>query len=848
MNELKGLTTDEVVRSREKYGRNVLTPPERKSLWVKFVEKFADPLIIILLVAGTLSVCISLYEYFCAGHGASVFFEPVGIFVAILLATGLSFIFEEQAEREFLVLNMVNDEEPVQVIRASGAMMVPKCDIVVGDIVLLATGQEVPADGRLVEAVTMSVDESTLTGESLCHKTTDESHFDPEATYPSNRVLRGTKVMEGHGVMVVDHVGDATENGKVYTEAQIDEGKRTPLDMQFVRLGNLISWSSYAVGFLIVMGRISVWFMTNDGFDAESFVTYILQSFMLAVTLVVCSVPEGLPMAVTLSLAYSMKRMLRTNNLVRKMHACETMGATTVICTDKTGTLTQNRMTVVDTLVVGENTQLCMNMAVNSTAMLDVEGKPVGNPTEGALLVWLKDKGFDYLSMRNEVRKISEVPFCTERKYMSTTVCRGDREVTFIKGAPEIVAEMCGTEVPEEVLVWQRQAKRTLAFASDGVLSGFVAIADPVRDEVPGAIAECHRAGIVVKVVTGDTVGTACEIARQIGLVVGKENVITGPEFAALTDDELSARANDIKVIARARPADKKRMVEALQRLGHVVAVTGDGTNDAPALNAANVGLSMGDGTAVAKQASDITIVDNSFASIGRAVMWGRSLYQNIQRFIMFQMTINVAACLVVLGGAFMDTRSPLTVTQMLWINLIMDTFAAMALASLPPNKEVMQCGPRRQSDFIISRSMWVRILGMGVGFAVFLLLVLWRMQHVESNDLFDLVNFAGLPSGGHFHLTDHECSLFFTTFVMLQFWNMFNARAFATGHSALDLRGCKGFRIIALMIFFGQILIVQVGGHFFNVTPLSFYEWFSVIAVTSLVFVAGEVYRYCKK
>ena len=862
-NHHMGLTAAEVAASRERHGRNVLTPPAKTPLWRKFLGKFNDALIIILLVAGLLSVGISCYEYFGLHEGARVWFEPVGIFIAILLATGLSFIFETKAEREFEVLNRVADEEPVQVMRDGRPCMVPKSDVVVGDIVFLATGQEIPADGTLLEAVAMSVDESSLTGEPICCKTTDERLFDSEATYASNMVLRGTKVMEGHGVMRVASVGDHTENGKVHTEAQIDDGKRTPLDQQFDRLGRVIAWNSYAIGGLIVVGRIVVWFALHNEADSglTDLITYLLQSLMIAVTLVVCSVPEGLPMAVTLSLAYSMRRMLKTNNLVRKMHACETMGATTVICTDKTGTLTQNRMRVMEVVEGGcatlngvENCSpiLYECMACNSTAMLDADGQPIGNPTEGALLLWLKERGQDYSTLRQGARRIAEEPFNTERKYMSVTVMSAvtGKETRYVKGAPEIVAQMCGCEVPAVVAEWQAKAMRTLAFAVDGQWLACCAISDPVREDVPAAVAECRGAGIEIKIVTGDTPGTAREIARQIALLSPGEadnqesmqsKIITGPEFAALSDDELTERVADIRIIARARPMDKKRLVEALQRRGEVVAVTGDGTNDAPALKAAHVGLSMGDGTAVAKEASDITIIDNSFASIGRAVMWGRSLYQNIQRFIMFQMTINVVACLVVLAGAFMDTTSPLSVTQMLWVNLIMDTFAAMALASLPPNEAVMGDRPRSRKAFIINLPMIKNIVGVGFLFAALLILLLYRMEHVESTDIIDLFTASAT---GHCHPSRHELTIFFTIFVMLQFWNMFNARAFATGSSALHLHGCRWFVIIASLILFGQIAIVELVPDFFGVEPLRLYEWLIIILATSPVLLIGELLR----
>lgn len=872
-----GLDEREVAESRSKYGLNILTPPKGTPLWKKFMEKFRDPLIIILLIAGGLSLCISFYEYFSLGRGGEAFFEPVGIFAAIFLATGLAFYFEHKADKEFELLNQVNDDEPVQVIRCGNVTEIPKKEVVVGDIVILNTGNDIPADGELLEAVTLSVDESTLTGEPFCAKTTDPEQFDSEATFPSNHVLRGTRVIEGHGMMRVTAVGDSTENGKVFTEAQIDNNVKTPLNEQLDRLGRLISKISYILAIVIVVGRCILYFTEFD-FEWLGFVTYILQSLMVAVALVVVSVPEGLPMAVTLSLAYSMRRMLKSNNLVRKMHACETMGATTVICTDKTGTLTENQMRIYSTnfyVPDSDKKYIYQGIAVNSTAELDRSAekpKVLGNPTEGALLLWLDGQGIDYRTLREEVSLVEELPFSTERKYMASLVKTSDgKEILYVKGAPEIVFGLCRNYpagvtkegISDLLLNYQAQAMRTLGFAyqvlkpGDKTISdkkvvadnlnfiGVVAISDPVRATVPGAVKEVLDAGIKVKIVTGDTPGTAKEIARQIGLwkdgTDGDKNVITGDEFAKLTDEELRKRVGDFKIIARARPLDKKRLVEALRADNEVVAVTGDGTNDAPALKAAHVGLSMGDGTSVAKEASDITIIDNSFTSIGRAVMWGRSLYLNIRRFILFQMTVNVVACLIVLFGSFMGVQSPLTVTQMLWVNLIMDTFAAMALASLPPSEAVMRDKPRRRTDFIINSSMWRDIIGTG---GLFFLLLLGLLYYFNHTDITSLTQVGRVPMGQYDGLSGYELSLFFTIFVFLQFWNMFNARAFATGRSALHLEGCSGFLSTACVIVLGQILIVTVGGRFFSVEPLKFIDWAIVIGGTSLVLWIGELVR----
>ena len=924
-----GLTDAEVAASREKYGSNVLTPPEKEPLWKQFLGKFADPLIIVLLIAGALSVGISFYEFFGLQHGAEVFFEPAGIFVAILLATGLAFYFERQADKEFSLLNQVNDDEPVEVYRNGQLTQVPRRDIVVGDLIVINTGEEVAADGQLVEAVHLHMDESTLTGEPMCAKSTDPADADPNATYPTDHVMKGTKAMEGHGVMRVLAVGDRTEQGKVFEAAQIDDSVKTPLHEQLDGLAGLITKLSYACAALIIVGRLIVFFHwapaaftlvvptalffwmvvckfkvwrwpaitaaiagyfaalvgmslwchhlladaagTLVPADTGVLIAYILQTLMIAVTLIVVSVPEGLPMAVTLSLAYSMRRMLKTNNLVRKMHACETMGATTVICTDKTGTLTQNQMRVDDIKVYDAKIPAALmheGLAVNSTAELDYTGaKPqvLGNPTEGALLLWLHDQGVDYRPLREAVQTVAELPFTTERKYMATMVrsaAMPGKTVLFVKGAPEIVFSLCATAdvdkatLDAQLLAYQQRAMRTLGFAYQVVEDGddtiadqrvtarrlhfiaIAAIADPVRAEVPDAVRECVQAGIRIKVVTGDTPGTAREIGRQIGLWTDADDdshIITGPEFAALSDAELEARIMDLKIIARARPMDKKRLVETLQRMHQVVAVTGDGTNDAPALKAAHGGLSMGDGTSVAKEASDITIVDNSFSSIGKAVMWGRSLYQNIQRFLLFQLTVNVTACFIVLCGAFMGTESPLTVTQMLWINLIMDTFAAVALASLPPSEQVMTDKPRDRRAFILTRAMKANIIGVGGFFFLMLLALLYVFQHADICCVTDLFHFSLGEKGV---VTDYELTLLFTIFVMTHFFYLFNARAFSTRRSALHFKGCRGLLLIAAIIMVGQVLMVELPGlqQFFNVTSMSLEDWVIVTLGSSLV------------
>lgn len=882
----EGLSDKEVAESRARYGANLLTPVARVSVWRKFLEKFQDPTIIILLVAALLSIGVSVYEVYYHERGSEAFLEPMGILFAVLLATGLAFYFEQKADREFTILNKVNDDEPVRVIRNGHTMEVPKQSVVVGDIVVVESGDEVPADGELLESVSLSVDESMLTGEPIASKSARPEAMDREATFPTNHLLRGTRVVEGHGVCRVFAVGDATENGKVFHAAQIDDSVRTPLNEQLDRLGSMISKLGYGIALLVLVGRMSVylWGGGMEPFEWSEFITYLLQTIMIAVTVVVVSVPEGLPMAVTLSLAYSMQKMLQTNNLVRKMHACETMGATTVICTDKTGTLTENLMTVAEAQFYGTEgagSRLVQEgLVFNSTATLDKASdgstRVFGNPTEGALLLWLDREGVAIDEVASEAKVVAQIPFSTERKYMATIVQSSEGSfILYVKGAPEMVLGLSSQvegaidrqSIEAELVKYQSQAMRTLGFAyqrlerieegiADGKLVakeltflGIVAISDPVRVDVPPAIRECLTAGIDVKIVTGDTVATAREVARQIGLWQGgdgEEQIVTGPEVAEMSDEELEERIGKIKVVSRARPLDKQRLVEALQRRNQVVAVTGDGTNDAPALKSAHVGLSMGDGTSIAKEASDITIVDNSFASIGRAVMWGRSLYQNIQRFILFQMTVNVAACLIVLAGAFLGTDTPLTVTQMLWVNLIMDTFAAMALASLPPSARVMHEKPRDRSSFIIDKAMGRGILMVGGLFFV-ILLALYYLFHTydirSMTDLFSLSMVDGLPT-----ISRYEQSLFFTLFVWLQFWNMFNARAFKSGRSAFHFKGARGFVLIALVILVGQLFIVNFGGEMFSVTPLMWKDWLLTFVLTSPVLLIGELVRVIRK
>lgn len=860
---LNGLSDQEVIESRNKNGINLLTPPKRPSMWKLYWEKFQDPVIRILLVAAVFSLAISVFE--------NEYAETIGIFFAIFLATGIGFYFEYDANKKFDLLNAVGEEIPVTVIRNGKIREIPRKEIVVGDIVILNTGEEVPADGKLLEAVSLQVNESTLTGELMVAKSTDEAHFDKEATYPSDEVMRGTTITDGHGIMRVERVGDTTEIGKVARQATEQSQEQTPLNIQLSRLASLIGKAGFTIAiltFIIFTSKdlyeyLSVTAVT-DWHQWLDIARIVLKYFMMAVTLIVVAVPEGLPMSVSLSLALNMRRMLKTNNLVRKMHACETMGAITVICTDKTGTLTQNLMQVYDSKLDESRADvIAEGISANSTAFLEEkDGKPngVGNPTEIALLLWLNGKGKDYMSLREAAKVVNQLTFSTERKYMATLVESPviGKRVLYVKGAPEIVMGKCNlpTEQIEannrQLLEYQNKAMRTLGLAyrvvsdeaetdcatlvAEGGLTflGIFAISDPIRHDVPAAVERCQSAGISIKIVTGDTPGTATEIARQIGLWKPEDterNRITGVEFAALTDEEALDRVLDLKVMSRARPMDKQRLVQLLQQKGAVVAVTGDGTNDAPALNHAQVGLSMGTGTSVAKEASDITLLDDSFNSIATAVMWGRSLYKNIQRFIVFQLTINVVALLSVLLGAFFGSELPLTVTQMLWVNLIMDTFAAMALASIAPSADVMNEKPRRRSDFIITPTMRNHIFGVGLAFLVLLMGA--------------LAYFNNLLGG----MNTHHLTMFFTLFVMLQFWNLFNASVFGTNHSVFkDANHAKGMLSVAAIILVGQIIIVTFGGKVFRTEPLSVAEWLYIVGGTSFVLWIGEASRAVKR
>ena len=865
-NKRIGLTDEQVKQSREQHGRNVLTPPQRTSLWKLYLDKYRDPIIQILLVAAFISLILAFIE--------KNFMETIGIFVAVFLATTVGFYFERDAAKKFNLLTALSEEQPVKVRRNGKVMEIPRHDVVVGDVVLVEVGDEVPADGELIVCNDLQINESTLTGEPVTEKSLEGGG---DGAYPRNVILRSTMVMNGRGEFVVTAVGDATEIGKVAKKSTEQTSVETPLHMQLDKLAKMISKVgsvvSVAAFFIFLIHDI----LTNPAWGGKDYfymAEIVLNYFMMAVTLIVMAVPEGLPMAITLSLALNMRRMLKSNNLVRKLHACETMGAVTVICTDKTGTLTQNKMQVSALeLKQGDEALLDTAIALNSTAELN-DGKPIGNPTESALLLWLDAQGKDYVELRKQVKVLKQLPFSTERKMMATLAEVDGAQYLFVKGAPEIVMKKCVIEdrmlrqTAEELDEWQHKAMRTLAFAykkvetsimrtstaevvalldaDDLLLQAIAAIADPIRPDVPAAVQECRHAGIEVKVVTGDTAATAMEIGKQIGVFEDEpENIgadgsltsldqqmITGEEWEALSDDEAYERAKDIRVMSRARPTDKQRLVAMLQKRGEVVAVTGDGTNDAPALHYAHVGLSLGSGTSVAKEASDMTLLDDSFKSIANAVMWGRSLYRNLQRFLFFQLVVNVAALLLVLGGSVIGTEMPLTVTQILWVNLIMDTFAALALASLPPSHEVMNEKPRKASDFIINKSIGFGILFCGI---VFFLVMFALLVYCERRG-----------KGG---VDVHELTMFFTTFVMIQFWNLFNAKALMSHRTAFrHFLKDKGMILVLVLVLVGQWIIVTFGGEMFRTTPLSLHEWLLIIGSTSVVLWAGELWRAFKR
>ena len=865
-NKRIGLTDEQDKQSREQHGRNVLTPPQRTSLWKLYLDKYRDPIIQILLVAAFISLILAFIE--------KNFMETIGIFVAVFLATTVGFYFERDAAKKFNLLTALSEEQPVKVRRNGKVMEIPRHDVVVGDVVLVEVGDEVPADGELIVCNDLQINESTLTGEPVTEKSLEGGG---DGAYPRNVILRSTRVMNGRGEFVVTAVGDATEIGKVAKKSTEQTSVETPLHMQLDKLAKMISKVgsvvSVAAFFIFLIHDI----LTNPAWGGKDYfymAEIVLKYFMMAVTLIVMAVPEGLPMAITLSLALNMRRMLKSNNLVRKLHACETMGAVTVICTDKTGTLTQNKMQVSALeLKQGDEALLDTAIALNSTAELN-DGKPIGNPTESALLLWLDAQGKDYEELRRQVNVLKQLPFSTERKMMATLAEVDGAQYLFVKGAPEIVMKKCVIEdrmlrqTAEELDEWQHKAMRTLAFAykkvetsimrtstaevvalldaDDLLLQAIAAIADPIRPDVPAAVQECRHAGIEVKVVTGDTAATALEIGKQIGVFEDEpENIgadgsltsldqqmITGEQWEALSDDEAYERAKDIRVMSRARPTDKQRLVAMLQKRGEVVAVTGDGTNDAPALHYAHVGLSLGSGTSVAKEASDMTLLDDSFKSIANAVMWGRSLYRNLQRFLFFQLVVNVAALLLVLGGSVIGTEMPLTVTQILWVNLIMDTFAALALASLPPSHEVMKEKPRKASDFIINKSIGFGILFCGI---VFFLVMFALLVYCERRG-----------KGG---VDVHELTMFFTTFVMIQFWNLFNAKALMSHRTAFrHFLKDKGMILVLVLVLVGQWIIVTFGGEMFRTTPLSLHEWLLIIGSTSIVLWVGELWRAFKR
>jgi len=968
-----GLTDSQVLESREKYGSNVLTPPKEDGFWKQVLEICKHPIAItmfvlmgisiitacilyssmgtnifvmpaivttatilvlfvgfyggfedewfrILIAVFIFSMIISIIQYEWLGENKKIFFEPIGIVVALILATRIGAWLEKRNKKDFQGLNDSNDKTLVKVYRNGHICQVYRADIVVGDIIKLEKGEEIPADCILKDCFELIVDESSLTGEPQATKSLDSNAY-PDATYKANEIKKGTTIIEGYCIAEVTQVGMNTECGEVYRslsegektkvswivknnstndiletftneddandflEKYMDEhededvvveqplidrmrvrkGSETPLSKKLNGLAKWITKASYYIAIFIIIGRIIWFFVSNDANFALTtfwvdFIKYLLETIMIAVTLIVVAVPEGLPMSVTLSLAFSMYRLMKSDTYPRTMHACETMGAASVICTDKTGTLTKNQMEVVDFKITCSDMNLIAEMiATNTTADLEYTDnniKFIGNPTEGALLLWLQKNNLDYLDIRSNIQIIDRLPFSTENKYMATVVFSDvlKKKVVFVKGAPEILLSLCDTSadtkksIESELTSYQEKAMRTLGIAykelsetdniiNDGKLIiddfkfvGIFAIQDDIREGVKESIGDCMKAGIAVKIVTGDTPGTAKEIGRKIGLWTDADtdkNIITGAELAKMSDKQLQQCVMDLKIIARARPMDKKRLVEALQSLDQVVAVTGDGTNDAPALKKADVGLSMGSGTDVAKNASDMIIKDNSFSTIANAVMWGRSLYKNIQRFLLFQLTVNVAACFLVLTGAFLGTQSPLTVTQMLWVNLIMDTFAAIALSALPPQKSVMDEKPRDPTAFILDKSMLHNIFGVGGFFFLMLLALLIIFQHTDITSMKDLISY-NFSFGERNSVSTYELTLLFTIFVITHMGYMFNARGYKTGGSGWNLKGCKGFLIIASVVTLGQVAIIEIPllNNFFNVESLLRINW----------------------
>lgn len=829
-NSLRGLSDYGVKLRRELHGSNVLTPPKRNPWYILFFEKFKDPLIQILSVAAVIALVLGVIK--------SEYLEPIGIIAAILLAVTIGFINEYSASKKFDILTTSSDDTLVKVRRNGVITQAARKDLVVDDIVLLEAGEEIPADIRIYESYNLKVNESVLTGESkaVTKKPKHPDDEDMKSTYPSWLLLRGTIIEEGSAVGVVEAVGDNTAFGQTARKAAEITDVETPLNKQLNGLADLINKIAFgAAGFLILALLVRYFFIEQAyvGQDWMQITNDLLSFLMIAVALIVVAVPEGLPMAVTLALAYSMKRMSKANNLVRKMHACETLGATTLILTDKTGTLTENRMEVV-TEIIPHREYITINALVNSTAYVNGD-KTIGNPTEGAIIK-LMDVGDLLGDMRRDNPLVFRLDFSSKTKFMMSVIKQGDIFISLVKGAPEVVRDMCSaTDVVGEVEE-QRKGRRVIGFAykesmtledaqklNEFTYNGFMAIEDPIRKDVPDAVRAAKEAGIKVKIITGDNPATASEIARQ-ARISNRPQAMAGIDIRNKTNPYDSVTGiTSIDVFARTKPEDKQTLVKEFQALGEVVAMTGDGTNDAPALNHAEVGIAMNNGTDVAKEAADIILLDNSFPSIILGIKWGRSLYKNIQHFILFQLTINVVAILIACIGPFIGVDLPFTVTQMLWVNLIMDTFAALALATEPANDAVMKDKPRSPKAFIITKQMWYEIFGVGIVFFVFLVALLYTKA---------------------VSLTE-----FFTIFVLLQWWNLFNARVFGQRRSIFDgLLKNPAFVGVTLVILVGQFLIVQYGGAMFRTEPLPMETWGLILIGTSVVTVIRELYYQLSK
>jgi len=828
----QGLSSAQIQEMQNRFGKNELTPPPRLPLWKLYLKNFEDPIIRILLVAVIISALVAALE----GSGL---LDTIGIALAVILATTIAFLTEYKSNREFDALNAMCDDTGIKVIRDGQARTIRMRDVVVGDIILLEAGDAVPADGILVHEAHFEADESAFTGEN-----------EPVRKNSEDTLLKGTWVTAGRGTMIATAVGDATRMGEIAASITRGERPETPLQVKLRVLAGQISRFGYAMAGLIVISLLAKGIVTGLPTDPLELVRFLLDIAIFAVIIIVVSVPEGLPVSVTVSLALTMRKMTRAYSLVRRMIACETIGSVTTICTDKTGTLTRNLMEVVASSILTPEYEnktpddpagwVTLNAGVNSTAELEPrEGEliTVGNSTEGALLRWLSRAGIDYHQIRRAYFPISQALFDSRRKEMRTVISIEGRYYLLVKGAPEVVAASCSSApdlTPVKNLAGR--AMRTLAFAhaetgspEDStptlIWDGYVGIRDEIRSDVPSAVATCRSAGISIAMVTGDSPETAAAIAKETGILTNG-TVITGPEFRDLSPEKQQALAPQIEVMARSAPHDKLLLVKALQANGEVVAVTGDGTNDAPALRSADVGLAMGiAGTEVAREASDIILLDDSFPTIERAVWWGRALFENIQRFLMFQLTINISAAFLSFIAPLLGYPAPFSVIQLLWINIIMDSLAALALCSESPHPALMEKKPIPRTSSVLTPYMIRAILCtafvyiiVGIGGIIF-----------------------GLP---YMNSPAEQATAFFTGFVLAQVWNGINCRGI-NGIMPSFIRGNPAFFVIMGSIILIQFLIVQFGGAVFGTVPLSVFQWIVLLLGTLPVLLIWPALRW---